>query len=220
MAIFITATSTHIGKTLFCSLVMAKYGLQKKLRYFKPIQTGIEMDREQVMVLSGLGTESFLSEAYHFRFPASPHWAAEKENKKVDVLTLCQKLQKFRTQPMLIEGAGGLYVPITHDQYMIDLIQAAQLSVILVAPTELGAINQTMLSLVALRVKKIACLGIYFVGKDNLYRENNIQTIEEMSNEKILGEFILPEREISPSEFRRYAQQHFDESGRIREMLI
>jgi len=199
---------------------MAKYGAQENLRYFKPIQTGDEIDREQVMTLSGLDSENFLSETYHFQFPASPHWAAEKENKAIDVFVLRQQLLNLRTQPALIEGAGGLYVPITRHQYIIDLIQEAKLSTILIAPTDLGAINQTILSVTALDAKNIECLGIYFVGKNNPYRENNIQTIEAMSGKKLLGEFILPKHEITPSDFRAYAEQHFDKNGLVREALI
>lgn len=178
----VTGTDTNVGKTVFCSALML--GL-KDAYYWKPLQSGnLEIDKDYIKTVTGLPSNRFFPEAYVFSEPLSPHRAAEIEGIALD-LDLLDSSRVPNPQGMLIiEGAGGLMVPITRDCLQIDLFEKWNLPVVLVARTSLGTINHTLLSLEALRKRGITVLGLAFIGDDN---EDNILTISQFSGTKVLG---------------------------------
>lgn len=175
----ITGTDTGIGKTVVSAMLTQALGAT----YWKPLQSGIEggVDTKAVQKMTGLPNERFLPESYVFTEPLSPHRAAEIDGTEVDV----DSLQIPDTdQRLIIEGAGGLMVPLTRKNLLINVFKSWHVPVILVARTGLGTINHTLLSLEALWSRKIPVHGIVFVGEENA---DNMKTIHQFSDTKILG---------------------------------
>jgi dethiobiotin synthetase len=175
----ITGTDTDVGKTVFAAaLVAALDGY-----YWKPVQAGLAdgNDSQTVTALSGLATERILPEAYRLTTPCSPHRASEIDGITIDPA----HLQKPDIDgPLIIEGAGGVMVPMTRDLLAADLFAAWDVPVVLVARTALGTINHSLLSIEALRSRGIEITGIAFIGDANADSE---QTICALSKVKHLG---------------------------------
>lgn len=165
----VTGTGTGVGKTVFAAALTAALDGD----YWKPIQSGLDgpTDTQTARELSGLPAERFHAEAYRLRTPVSPHTAAEIDGVSIDP---CSIIPPATTRPLVIEGAGGLMVPITPRFLMIDLFQRWNLPVILVASTGLGTINHTLLSIEALRARDIPILGVAFIGAANADNESYI----------------------------------------------
>ena len=172
---FVTGTDTGIGKTFVCSLLA--WGLSRQITtcYYKPIQSGEPGDQDQVRNFIGLmgsekktegvenpGEKTFkiLESTYSFKTPLSPHLAARLENQSIQI----EKIVKiFKNRPSgfcVVEGAGGIEVPINDCERIKDLMEALGLPVLLVASTRLGTINHTLLSIEALRQRGLYCLGL------------------------------------------------------------
>ena len=180
----ITGTDTGIGKTVVSAMLTLALGAT----YWKPVQSGIEggVDTKAVQKMTALPNERFLPEAYVFTEPLSPHRAAELDETRINVEGL--EIPEVVEGPLIIEGAGGLMVPLTRENLLINLFkkwnEVRRVPVILVARTGLGTINHTLLSLEALWSRKIPVHGIVFVGDEN---EDNMRTIGEFSDVKVLG---------------------------------
>lgn len=162
----VTGTDTNIGKTVFAaSLTAALDGI-----YWKPVQAGLdgETDSQTVARLSGAPA---LPEAWRFKLAASPHKSAAAEGVHIDAdtLTLPQT-----DRPLVVEGAGGLLVPLNARTLYIDVFARWGAPLILCASTRLGTINHTLLSLEAIRARSIALLGIAFLGEANDDSESTI----------------------------------------------
>ncbi len=153
----ITGTDTGVGKTVFAA---ALAGALRSL-YWKPVQTGADSDSATVAALSALPAAHLLPSAYNFSEPLSPHRAAEL----VHVCIAPEKLSPPLVQgPLVIEGAGGVLVPVTRELLFADLFARWGLPVILVARTALGTINHSLMSIEALRRRAVAIHGVAFVG--------------------------------------------------------
>ena len=176
----VTGTDTGVGKTV----IAAAYAGALGAHYWKPIQCGLEDggDSERVRALSGLPQDRILPETYRFAMAASPHRAAEAEGIDVSVTNL-HKLPDV-SGPLVVEGAGGLMVPVTREALLIDVFAAWRLPVVLVARTVLGTINHSLLSIEALNGRNIPILGIAFVGDEMPDTE---RTICEMGGVRRLG---------------------------------
>lgn len=168
MKIFVTGTDTDVGKTVFSAALAGALGAS----YWKPIQAGSlrATDSNIVRSLSGLPPFKIFSEAFRLTSPCSPHRAAELDQVFIDP----DKLLLPDADPLVVEGAGGLLVPITRHLQVIDLIARWRLPAILVARTALGTINHSLLSIEALASMKIPLLGVAFVGKPNSDSEKTI----------------------------------------------
>lgn len=156
----IAGTDTGIGKTTFAAaLVGAIDGC-----YWKPVQAGLEGETDSAAVkrLSALPADRILPNAYSLKMPASPHIASAAEG--IDIRQRQLALPKV-TRPLVVEAAGGLMVPMSPRLMQIDLIAHWGLPVILCARTTLGTINHSLLSLEAMRRRRIPLHGIAFVGK-------------------------------------------------------
>ncbi len=164
----VTGTDTGIGKTVFSSALAGALGAH----YWKPVQSGLEedSDSETVRRLSGLPAHKILPEVYRLQAPLSPHRAAELE----DIEIRRDAFEMPNADPLVIEGAGGLMVPLRRDWLIIDLFADLQLPVILCARTALGTINHSLLSIEALRLRDIPIVGIAFIGEANADSENTI----------------------------------------------
>lgn len=177
--IIVTGTDTGIGKTVFAASLAAQLGAF----YWKPVQSGLdgETDSEVARRLGGLPAERILPEAYRLRMPASPHISAAAEGIVIDPAKL--RVPEV-AGPLVIEGAGGLLVPLTPGLLQIDQLKAWGAPVVLCARTALGTINHTLLSLEALRVRGIEVLGVAFIGDAEPEVE---QTISEIGVVRRLG---------------------------------
>jgi dethiobiotin synthetase len=167
--LIVSGTDTGIGKTVFAA------GLAGVLDgvYWKPIQAGLEdeTDRATVLRLSGLTPERVLPEAYRLRTPASPHLAAELDGVTIDLEAL---VLPATDRPLVVEGAGGLRVPLTRQVTYIDVMARWKAPVVLCARTTLGTINHSLLSIDALRTRNIPIAGIAFIGDENRESERII----------------------------------------------
>ncbi len=195
MSILVTGTDTGVGKTISCAYLLKKYhSLVPNLRYWKPIQTGFppDDDGETVKNISGLSSE-FIISGLRFKNPVSPHFAAELENKVISIENLKQQYYHYSSSyKLIIEGAGGILVPITRNYLWIDWVQELKLPVVIVARSTLGTINHTLLTIEVLKNRKISIIGIIFCGRhDELYIHDNRKIIHEISKIPILSFFDI-----------------------------
>lgn len=177
-SLFITGTDTGVGKTVVAALFMAYAAeLKKSAHYHKPIQTACESDCDASMVASLIPEQKNLSADYGLALkrPLSPHLSARYQNISIDFHAVIRKAEeRCQAEINIIEGAGGLLVPITQDYLMTDLMKALDLPVVLVARSTLGTINHTLLSLEALKSRAIKIAGIVMVGPPNADNEEAI----------------------------------------------
>ncbi len=157
--LIVSGTDTGIGKTVAAAGIAAALGAY----YWKPVQAGTE-DGTDAATARALGVpgDHVLPEAYRLELPASPHLAAQQEGVAIDPARLSLPVQR----PLVVEGAGGLMVPLRADPPLltIDQFAAWRAPVLLVARTGLGTINHSLLSIEALRARAIPIAGVLFVG--------------------------------------------------------
>ncbi|MGP4669370.1 dethiobiotin synthase [Agrobacterium pusense] len=168
----ISGTDTGIGKTVFAAALT--HALQA--HYWKPVQSGLEeeTDSETVARLAGVPHTRILPEAYRLKTPASPHLSARLDTVTIDPALL----QPPRLDgPLVIEGAGGLLVPLTERVLFADVFARWQIPLILCARTALGTINHTLLSLEALRQRAIPVQGVVFIGEEDWENQRVITNI-------------------------------------------
>jgi dethiobiotin synthetase len=198
-AYIVSGTDTGIGKTT----VAAMLTLALDALYWKPIQSGTEggTDRARVRALTALPDDRLLPERYVLSHALSPHRAAELDDVEIDVDSLSLPITQ---QTLIVEGAGGLLVPLTRRRLQIDLFAAWGVPVILCARTGLGTINHTLLAVEALRRREMRLHGIIFVGEDNA---DNMRTVAEFSGAAILGHLPPLERIDRTALLRVFAQR-------------
>lgn len=167
--LFVTGTDTNVGKTFISSALC----LFLRRRYFKPVQTGTIEGSDREFVAKIIGEANTLPEIYSFPQPFSPHLAAQLENSHIDFNHLRQCIRELN-EPLVIEGAGGVLVPLNEKQLLIDLIKTTPCEVVIVSRSSLGTINHTLLTLQALRAQGIEPLGVIVNGEKNQDNENAI----------------------------------------------
>jgi dethiobiotin synthetase len=168
--VFITGTDTGVGKTLVAAILMAG---MKSACYWKPIQSGPPGDTRTVREMTGLPADRFLPETYRLSHPLSPHAASRREGIRI-------RLDDFRlpaqTEGLVVEGAGGIMVPINENHLMLDLVKKLALPVILVARSTLGTINHTLLTLDVLNRHGIEVIGVVMNGPRDPSNKDAIET--------------------------------------------
>lgn len=174
MRFVVTGTDTNIGKTIFSAGLCGFLGA----RYWKPVQSGLDGPSDSDVVAEFADVE-IVPEAYRLKLPASPHQAAAEENIVIDAARLTPP-----EGPVVIEGAGGLMVPLNRQTLFIDIFARWRIPVILCARTRLGTINHTLLSIEAIRARNIPFLGVAFIGDAN---EESEGIIAEIGKVKRLG---------------------------------
>ena len=163
-SIFITATNTDVGKTYACEKFIRYYSKKGlKVGYFKPIETGVvssPLDGSRMLNLVKELNPSFDFQIkdvvpYQFKLPAAPFVAKNDTRIDLDFLIKKKKELEKKCDILIIEGAGGLMVPIEKDFFIIDLIKFFKAEAKLITPSKLGCINDTLLSINALKAKEI-----------------------------------------------------------------
>jgi dethiobiotin synthetase len=181
-AYVVTGTDTGIGKTVFSAALAGALGAH----YWKPVQSGLAdgADKDSVASLAGLAADRILPEAYRLNEPLSPHRAAELDGVAIDP----DGLMLPEARPLVVEGAGGALVPLTREVTYADVFARWGLLTIIVARTSLGTINHSLLTIEALRARRVPIHGVAFVGEAN---EDNEATICEMGQVRRLGRLPL-----------------------------
>jgi len=176
---FITGIGTGIGKTIVSSIVTEKL----QADYWKPIQSG-DLDQSDSMKVESLISNSktvIHQEAFRLTQPLSPHLSAKLDNTDLSIDKL---FTPSTDNTLIIEGAGGLMVPLNDRELLIDYIIALQVEVILVSQNYLGSINHTLLSLELLKARNVTVKGIIYNGGSNIETE---RYINQYSRVEILG---------------------------------
>jgi dethiobiotin synthetase len=168
--IVVTGTDTDIGKTVFAAGLADQLGAC----YWKPIQSGLEgeTDSEIVARLGGLLPERILPERYRLTTPVSPHQSAAIDGVNIEIDAL--DVPNTGGRPLVIEGAGGLMVPLDQSTLYVDVFARWRIPVVLCARTALGTINHSLLSIEALRRREIELLGVAFIGESHPESERAI----------------------------------------------
>ena len=163
--IFITGIGTGVGKTITSACITESL----QADYWKPVQTGLTegTDTDTIKNLLTNPVSRCHKEAYRLQEPASPHLAARLENVTINVKRIIEIAETYQpaNRPLIIEGAGGLMVPITETTFTIDLIQQLKAKVIIVAGNYLGSINHSLLTAKVLQQAQIPVLGWIFSGE-------------------------------------------------------
>jgi dethiobiotin synthetase len=202
--LFITGTDTGVGKTLLSAVLVA--ALNRK--YWKPIQTGARegSDRETVIKWAEIAAEHAYPESYIFDPPVSPHLAAQQQGTTIDLEHIRRPAS---AHPIVIEGAGGIFVPINDSAFMLDLIRRFAAPVVVATRTALGTINHTLLTVFAIRQAKLALRGVVMIGKENM--ENRL-AIERYGDVPVIGSIPWLEP-IDRKTLRSVFEQRFDKTA-------
>ena len=182
--LFVTGTGTGIGKTVLSALLTAALDGT----YWKPIQTGRmhgeeETDREAVMRWAVVGESRAPAESYVFDPPVSPHLAAREAGIEIELEKICKPVSPDGRR-LIIEGAGGVLVPINARDLMLDLISQLDTAVVVASSTSLGTINHTLLTVNAIRDRGLDLLGVVMIGKTNT---ENRRAVEHYGNVAVVG---------------------------------
>lgn len=168
--LFITGIGTEIGKTVVSAVIVE--ALQAD--YWKPIQAGIDdvgTDNERLKQLVSNPSTQFYDEMYKLKLPASPHIAAREESNHIDIDAIVQRYQSLPSKRLVIEGAGGLMVPLNEKDFVIDLIERLQAKVILVSRNYLGSINHSLVTAALCKQRKLDVIGWVFNDQYLNYEE-------------------------------------------------
>ena len=186
--LFVTGTDTGVGKTLVSAALLHRFRDVAGLRYWKPVQTGIETDDDtaEVLRLSGLPADRALHEGVRLPRPLSPHLSASLAGSSIAVAALLETASRQdMSSRWIVEGAGGVLVPLNERELMIDVMAVLGLPVILAARSSLGTINHTLLTIEALRARALSIAGVVLVGPTNM---DNRLAIETHGRVTVIGE--------------------------------
>jgi dethiobiotin synthase len=215
---FITGTDTGVGKTVVAAALMHRYRESAALRYWKPIQTGIEEDDDTATVrsLANCSDAEIFDQGVRLPRPVSPHLAARLSEQKIDLDPLTALIaNQAKDLCWIVEGAGGALVPINDTDKMTDLMRDLQLPMIVVARSTLGTINHTLLTLEALRSRSLCVAGVVMVGDPH---PENSAAIEQFGNVSVLGEMpSFPA--LNAQELGSWSRVHLDPQGKLAEFL-
>jgi dethiobiotin synthetase len=169
--IFISGIGTGVGKTIVSAIVTE--ALQAD--YWKPIQAGFEEGTDALLVKKLISNPqtTIHPEIYKLKLAASPHIAAKAENIKIDTEEIVNRMSAISNRPLIIEGAGGIMVPLNNKEFVIDLVFKLQAKLILVSRNYLGSINHSLLTAAICKQKGVAIAGWIFCDQYMNY-ENEI----------------------------------------------
>jgi dethiobiotin synthetase len=194
----VAGIGTDVGKTIVSAILT----LLLKGDYWKPVQCGDEENSDFSIIKKWLGEtdHSIHSPAYSLKAPLSPHHAARLEDIsiRIDAIAVPQT-----SRPLIIEGVGGILVPLTKKNLTIDLFQSWNCQWVIVSKHYLGSINHTLLTIQTLKQRHIPILGVIFNGEPNFDSES---AILEISQVPLLGR-LLPEPHFNKKTLQRYVKQ-------------
>ncbi|MGJ3235940.1 dethiobiotin synthase [Marivirga sp.] len=191
MNYFITAIGTDSGKSLFSAIICEAL----EADYWKPIQAGYPRDTDYVGGLLSNLKSDLIPEKYVLNTPASPHYAAEVDKVRLEVEDF--DIPKTDNEHLVIEGAGGVLVPINEKEFVIDFPQSWKTSVILVANLYLGSINHTLLTINELKRRGVDVRGIVFNGPSNpasediILRHSGYSCLLRIKEEKVINHEVV-----------------------------
>ncbi len=207
--LFVTGTDTNIGKTVVCAALIHRYRSNTPICYWKPVQTGIELenDTETVRELAECSKSEIFDKGFRLPFPLSPHLSAQLAGTKIRISTLVNlMILRYKATRWVVEGAGGVMVPINEKQMMIDLMVSFDLPVLVVARASLGTINHTLLTLSVLRDRGLKPVAIAMIGEKN---SDNRAAIEQYGKIPVVTE--MPHfATLTPVALREWSQSNFD----------
>jgi dethiobiotin synthase len=227
--IFVTGTDTNVGKTVVSAALLARYRAEVRLRYWKPIQTGArdsglgtrgDDDTAEVARLSQAREEEIVECGIRLPDPVSPHLAAQRAGIRLAVKAAVSTLHDMErsesrapspdSRPRwIIEGAGGVLVPINERETMADLMEALDLPVVVAARSSLGTINHTCMTIEVLRRRMLRVAGIVMVGEPN---DENRLAIEKYGAAEVIGQ--MPRFDpLTPAALTQWASTELDRSG-------
>jgi dethiobiotin synthase len=215
--LFVTGTDTGIGKTVVSATLFHRYRGGLVLRYWKPIQTGIESDDDTADVarLAECEDGEIFAHGVRLARPVSPHLAARLSGRTIDTDQLLEMIRhEDRDVRWIVEGAGGVLVPINDRDTMADLMVRLGLPVVVVARTALGTINHTLLTLEALRARALEVAGVVMVGPEDA---DACEAIERYGRVVVLGQMptLVP---LTVASLATWAPK-LDPAHRLRELL-
>ena len=186
--VFVTGTDTGVGKTVVSAVLVSALRRSRAVGYWKPVQTGIEEDDDtaEVARLASCAPQEICNEGIRLERPLSPHLSARLAAQPIRLdrlLAIKDRLASDRY--WVIEGAGGLLVPLNDRRLISDLIAAVGLPVVVAARSGLGTINHTLLTVEALRRRNLEVAGVAMVGEPNA---ENRRAIEIYGQVRVLGE--------------------------------
>jgi len=195
--IFITGIDTNVGKTIVSAIVAEALGAD----YWKPVQAGALADTDSMLVkkLVSNPRTKIHKENFLLTKAMSPHAAAALDHKRI---TLSSLKPPATQNTLIIEGAGGIMVPLSTNQLVIDHVKKLKCSVLLVSKNYLGSINHSLLTLEALKKRRIKVFGIVFIGKPNAASQ---KIIAQYGKAAVLG-FVKPEKTINKKTIKKYAK--------------
>lgn len=184
-SIFVTGTDTDVGKTAVCSWIVHHWNAQ----YWKPVQSGLAdgTDSMTVQRLANIESDRIFPEIYRLQEPLSPHAAAAIDGVEI-------QMEKFQLPAvpdgsrLVVEGAGGILVPLNDSQLVLDLIEQLALPILVVARSGLGTLNHTLMTLATLRSRDLKIGGVIMVGPEN---ESNRVAIQHYGQTRVLAELPI-----------------------------
>lgn len=193
--IFVTGTDTEVGKTVVaCGLANLLKSQGFKVGVMKPIATGSREDAERLRKSVGITESIDVVNPQYFKQPVAPTVAASLERRSIDMNAIYRSywfMQKHY-DVVIVEGIGGVKVPLGESTYVVDLIQALRLPTLVVARAGLGTLNHTLLTLDALEAEKISVMGVLLNGSKSktLSEKTNPEELQDHSVIPVLG--VLP----------------------------
>ncbi|MFD2232993.1 dethiobiotin synthase [Phaeospirillum tilakii] len=185
--VFVTGTDTGIGKTLVSAWLARSW----RASYWKPIQSGTVEGTDPAWVGRMAPGIEIIPPAVELQAPLSPHEAARRERRRIDLSTLVLP----ERERLVVEGAGGAMVPINDTALMVDLMVRFGLPAVVVARSGLGTINHTLMTLEVLRRRRVPLLGVVLNGQRN---PANREAIEHFGGVPVLAE-IQPLPAVTPA---------------------
>jgi dethiobiotin synthetase len=200
---FVTGTDTNVGKTVLSALLVAALDAV----YWKPVQTGASggTDRESVGTWSEATEDRLPQERFRFDPPVSPHLASREAGVRI-TLDAFEFPAASVGRKWIVEGAGGVMVPLNERDLMRDLIRQIGFPVIVAARTALGTINHSLLTLAALREARLAICGVALIGEENM---ENSRAIEHYGDVRVIGHIPMLKK-INRAALLDVYEKHFD----------
>ena len=216
--LFITGTDTGVGKTVVSAAVLHRYRGAARLRYWKPVQTGVEQDDDtaEVRRLAAASDDEIWTPGVRLPTPVSPHLAAQRAGMEITLEGVRNFLpDSAEAIRWIVEGAGGVLVPLNSRDLMIDLMHALSLPVLVVVRSTLGTINHTLLTLEALRTRSLCVAGVVMAGGKN---ESNRAAIEHYGRVPVIG--VMPPLDpLDALSLGEWSRAELDPQGRLSEFF-
>jgi dethiobiotin synthetase len=216
--LFVTGTDTGVGKTVLSAALLHRYRNVGPVRYWKPVQTGIEQDDDtaEVVRLAAASEAEILNEGVRLRHPVSPHLAARLADDPINLLHLYRMLPKEAESIWIVEGAGGALVPLNNADSMIDLMIMLELPVLVAARSGLGTINHTRLTVGALRARSLFVAGVVLIGEPNA---ENAEAIEHYGKVPVLAQ--MPHFDsLTPQALGEWSKTHLDPAAHLERFFM